>query len=309
VGIRLLEAPANRRDDPRARTTIVDFVKPGTSFTRKLEATNGDPRTINVKLYVRAAHLQNGSFILDDKNPNEVTDWVTITPSTGVIPAGGRIPATVKVAVPASAPAGEYYGAMIVERPAPTTGAGARLASRAALAIYLSVGSGGEPASDFTVTTLTASRNPDGSAVVSAQVKNTGGRALSISGTLKLSNGPGGLSAGPFPAKLGTVVAIGEAEPVTVVLDKALPAGPWKATLTLRSGRIVRTSQGTITFPQAGSAEPVKAQLVEDEKSPPWPAIVGGILGLLALGLILFFFFKRRSRPEDKRDELVDAQS
>ena len=34
-------------------------------------------------------------------------------------------------------------------------------------------------------------------------------------------------------------------QPVTVLLDKALPAGPWKATLTLRSGRIVRTPRST----------------------------------------------------------------
>jgi hypothetical protein len=182
------------------------------------------------------------------------------------------------------------------------------LSSRAAIAIYLSVGAGGEPRSDFTVTTLTASRDTSGAAVVSAQVKNTGGRALSIAGDLKLANGPGGLSAGPFPAKLGTVIGIGQSEPVTVLLDKALPAGPWKATLKLRSGRIERTSEGTITFPAAGSGAPVQAKLVEGNKALPWPAIIGGVIGLLALGLLLLFFLKRRSRPEDDRDELIDVR-
>jgi hypothetical protein len=306
VGIRLTEAPTNRRDDPRALTTIVDHVKPGTTFTRKLEATNGDKTAFSVKFYVRAASLQGGGFVIDDKNPGEITDWASITPATGTVRPGGAVPATLTMAVPASATAGEYYGAAIVEKP-PPPGQGARLASRAAIAIYLSVGAGGEPKSDFQVTTLTASRDASGAAVVSAQVKNTGGRALSIAGDLRLSSGPGGLNAGPFPAKLGTVIGIGQSEPVTVLLSKDLPAGPWHATLKLRSGRIERTSEGTITFPAAGSGAPVKAKLVEDKKGLPWPAVIGGLVGLLALGLILLFFFKRRSRPEDKRDELIDV--
>jgi hypothetical protein len=309
VGIRLIEAPASRKDDPRARSTIVDHVKPGTTFSRKLEATNGDATPFNVKLYVRPAAIARGAFSIDDKNPGEITEWATITPATARVPARGATPAVLRIAVPANAVAGEYYGAAIVEKPPPPGATGARLSSRAAIAIYLSVGAGGEPPSDFKVTTLTARRDASGAAVVSAQVTNTGKRALSITGDLKLADGPGGLSAGPFPAKLGTVIGLGESEPVTVLLDKALPAGPWKATLTLRSGRIVRTSQGSITFPDAGSAEPVQAKLVEDDSSPPWPAIIGGVLGLLALGLLLFFFLKRRSRPEDKRDQLDTAQT
>jgi hypothetical protein len=259
---------------------------------------------MSVRLYVRAARLVNGAFSIDDTTPNEITDWATLTPATGTIRPGGAVPATLKVSVPPSATAGEYYGALVVERPAPTTGGGARIASRAAIAIYLSVGTGGEPASDFQVTTLTASRDTTGAAVVSAQVKNTGGRALSIAGDLRLADGPGGLNAGPFPAKLGTVIGIGQSEPVTVVLDKALPAGPWKATLKLRSGRIVRTSQGTITFPDAGAAAPVTAELVDDKNGPPWPLIAAGVALGLVLLFFLFFILKRRSRPEDKRDDV-----
>jgi hypothetical protein len=47
---------------------------------------------------------------------------------------------------------------------------------------------------------------------------------------------PGGLSAGPFPADLGTTLAIGAAEPITITLDRQLPDGPWDALVTLRSG-------------------------------------------------------------------------
>jgi hypothetical protein len=92
---------------------------------------------------------------------------------------------------------------------------------------------------------------------------------------------------------------------VTVALDKSLPAGPWKATLKLRSGRIVRTSEGTITFPAAGQGAPVNAKLVEGNKSPPWVAIAAGLAVLLFLIWLILFFLKRRSRPEDKRDQMT----
>ena len=46
--------------------------------------------------------------------------------------------------------------------------------------------------------------------MVLATVHNTGGRALDMNGTLQLPAGPGGLSAGPFPANLGVTLAIGD---------------------------------------------------------------------------------------------------
>ena len=98
--------------------------------------------------------------------------------------------------------------------------------SRVGIRLYLSVGPGGSPAADFTIDSLTAVRSPDGQPMVLATVHNTGGRALDMSGTLELSDGPGGLSAGPFPATLGTTLGIGDTEPVTIALDEADPHRP-----------------------------------------------------------------------------------
>jgi hypothetical protein len=305
LGIRLTEAPTNRRDDPRAQTTVVDHVAPGTTFTRGFEATNGSDQPMSVRYYVRPATLAGGGFAIDDANENEITQWASITPAEAVLPAGGGVPATLRVAVPASAPAGEYYGAVIVERPAPTSGGGARIATRAAVAVYLSVGAGGEPRSDFSVTTLTASRDADGAPVVRAEISNTGGRALSVSGDLRLSEGPGGLSAGPFPAKLGTVVGIGQSVPVTVLLDKALPNGPWLATLSAQSGLIKRTAQATITFPEEGEGEAVAAEAVDDDGSDGLPLLViGGAVAAGAAALAAaaaLFQFNRRVRLRGPR--------
>jgi hypothetical protein len=116
-------------------------------------------------------------------------------------------------------------------------------------------------------------------------VRNTGGRALDVSGTLRLRAGPGGLSAGPFPATLGTTLAIGDTEPVTILLDRRLPAGPWQARVTLHSGLIERNTQATITFPaahQAGS----------------WPYLVTALVGLLLLlGMTALLVVRRGRSP------------
>lgn len=44
IGIRLLEASVNRRDDPRARVFIVDHMNPGSTITRRFEIRNTSPR-------------------------------------------------------------------------------------------------------------------------------------------------------------------------------------------------------------------------------------------------------------------------
>jgi hypothetical protein len=161
--------------------------------------------------------------------------------------------------------------------------------NRVGIRLYLSIGPGGPPAADFTIDSLTAIRSPEGVPMVLASVHNTGGRALDMSGTLELTAGPGGLSAGPFPADLGITLGVGDTEPVTIPLDKQLPAGPWDARITLRSGLLERRAEATITFPDAGAAPSVSTSSTR----PGWlyPAIAALVilllLGLVAQGLVL----------------------
>jgi len=138
--------------------------------------------------------------------------------------------------------------------------------------------------------------------VVLADVHNTGGRALDMNGSLQLTAGPGGLSAGPFPATLGTTLAIGDTETVTIPLDKALPAGPWDARITLHSGLLDRSAKATITFPARGTADAVKTT----SGRPGWayPAI-GAALALLLLGTaaLVHTARRRRHRPTHQLSE------
>lgn len=306
LGIRLLEAPEERRDDPRARTTVVDHVAPGSTFTREISASNGTDKPMPVTFYVRPATIENGSFTILEQEDAPIVDFVTLSPAQGVIPPGGRLKATARFAVPATATEDEYYGVLLVERPG-DPGAGVSLAARAGIAVYLSVGPGGEPKSDFSITTLTASRTEQGAPVVTASVTNKGGRALSISGDLRLIDGPGGLSAGPFPAELGTVLGVGQTGPVRVELDKALPAGPWLAQLTLRSGTVERAVEATITFPAGAGdqAAPVQAEELSAAEDPKvLIPIAGSLIFLVLLGLLAFFYRRRtRLRRRDRGEK------
>jgi hypothetical protein len=122
--------------------------------------------------------------------------------------------------------------------------------------------------------------------VVAAQVRNTGSRALDLTGELRLAGGPGGLRAGPVAAQLGTTLGLGETEPVLVPLDRAIPAGPWRATFTLRSGWVRRTAKATITFPTSpGPAEAVPA--TAGTASGQALLAMGAGLVLLGAGILL----------------------
>ena len=126
--------------------------------------------------------------------------------------------------------------------------AGVSLVNRVGLRMYVDVG-GDNPAPTSFLDSLTAVRGSDGRPGVSAQVHNDGGRALDISGTVSLSDGPGSLSAGPFPAQVGSTLAPGQSLSVMIPLDRQLPDGPWQVSLTLRSGLTEKTAQGRIQFP------------------------------------------------------------
>jgi len=303
--IQLLDGPASLENDPRAHAYVIDHVAPGSSFTRHVGVYNDTGAPQHVLLYADAASIAKGSFIpAAGRTESELTRWVTVSPSSVDLQQGQRVTATVAFNVARGASKSEYYGVIFAEMPAKPS-QGLALASRVGIRVYLDVGVGGAPASDFAITSLTAARDPDGNPLVEASVKNTGGRALDMGGQLWLKNGPGGLSAGPFPAQLGTTLGIGQEEPVTVKLDKRLPAGPWLAHLELQSDLIKHAAEATITFPtQAGTVgKTVQAKAVPLTKNKQVLGIVAGsIIGLVVIGILIFLFllWKRRGDDEDE---------
>jgi hypothetical protein len=304
LGIRLAEAPTSSRDDPRAQSAVVDHVEAGTSFTRRLDIRNGTRNPLTPDVYVAAARITDGQFVIEERSDeNEITAWATLAPDAIDLAPGQIGTVVLRVEVPGDAADGEYYGAALVavEGGDPD---GVQLASRVGIRIYLSVGDV-PPPSDFEVERLSASRLADGRPVVTAEVRNTGGRALDMSGDLLLSDGPAGLNAGPFPAELGRTLAIGSSQPVRVVLDPETPAGPWQARLTLRSGRIEKAVTGTITFPDVGEQpEDVAFERADERKGPA--ALVASLLLLLVLLGLLWWLWRRRRRARERETESTE---
>jgi hypothetical protein len=286
IGLRLLDVPVTAANDPRSQIYIVDHLAPGTIIHRRIEVSNTTGSTVHIVLYAASATIEHGSFLgAAGHTPNDLSTWTSVYPGSTDIVADGRATALVTISVPSGATTGEQYGVVWAEiRSGPTPGGGVIQVSRVGIRLYVSVGPGGVPAADFTIDSLTAVRSGNGRPTVLATVHNTGDLALDMSGTLQLLSGPGGLSAGPFPAILGTTLAIGETEAVTFVLDKQIPAGPWDARITLRSGLLERSARATITFPDIGASPPVNA--TSSRAGLLYP-VLAGFMALLLIAIML----------------------
>lgn len=297
IGIRLLDAPVSSAGDPRARLYIVDTVAPGRTIERHIEVSNTTSSTAHVALYQGAATIVDGSFVgSEGHGANALTTWTSVSPATADVPAGRTTTATVTIAVPADATAGEQYGAIWAE--VRSASDAVTQVSRVGIRVYLSVGSGGAAAADFSIDSLIAKRSATGDPVVVANVHNNGGRALDMSGTLQLLAGPGGLSAGPFAANLGVTLGIGDTEPVTVTLDHRVPAGPWDARINLHSGLLERTVTATITFPDTGAAAAV-VPIARHGGRGHAVLVIGVSLLLVIMFVVALVVHRRRTGPSD----------
>jgi hypothetical protein len=290
IGIRLLETPTNRAGDPRAQVYIVDHLAPGTTIKRRVSVTNSSLQPRHIEVFPGAASISDSTFnAMSDRSTNELTSWVSFDKAALDLQGAETSEVLVTIAVPRTGSEGEKYGVIWAETSAPSnTPDNVLMISRVGIRIYLDVGAGGESPSSFEIGSITPARTKDGQPEVLAAVRNTGGRALDMAGELSLSDGPGGVSAGPFPLAVGATLLPGQSSQVRILLDKRLPVGPWAARLTLRSGSIERTVTATITFPSADDT--VGAPVTPDS----W--LEANLWWLIALlvALVLSFFVGRR---------------
>jgi hypothetical protein len=302
IELRLVDAPVKARADSRAWRYIIDHLPPGSVIHRRVQVANTTSAIQHLTIYAAAADVRNQRFQLaPGHTPNELSTWTGANRHEVTLAPHARSMVTTTIAVPDDAAPGERYAVIWAEAAkAAPPGGGVAEVNRVGIRIYLSVGRGNPPPSAFTIDSLTAERSPTGQQIVLAQVHNTGGRALDLSGDLKLTNSSGSLTAGPFKAQTGTTLAPGGSGPVAVLLDEQLPAGPWRARIRLQSGLTKRAAEATITFPLAGTAQSVKAET--DLSYYPIAALVIGVVlsALMALKVVLIQR-KRRIRPRTSR--------
>jgi hypothetical protein len=252
IGIRIVDVPPNSRNDPLASSYIVNRVAPGKSIRRRIEISNSTGSPAAVAVYPAAAAVREGGFTFAPSHgKNELSNWSSVSRKVVRLSPGTRAFETVTIHVPKDASSGERYAVIWAEvsvRGSATRGV--TLSNRVGIRMYLSVGPGGAPPSNFVIDSLVARRSPSGQPMVVAKIHNLGLRTISISGELTLSKGPGGVRAGPFPVKPGLPLAPGYSKSVTVRLDKRLPRGPWRAQLRLHGRSMQRVAVATITFPR-----------------------------------------------------------
>jgi hypothetical protein len=299
-GLRLLEAPVSRRDDPRAYRSIVDHLNPGTTIERRVEVSNMSPDPLRIELYAAAASIEKRTFTFaTGRTHNELTEWTSLDRPVLTLPPDSKETVRVTIRVPRRASRGERYA--VVWAQVDSTGKGnIKVVNRVGIRIYLDIGPGGEPPSAFRIEKLTPARSREGKPQLTAQVRNTGERALEMSGKLWLSDGPAGLRSGPYAVTRGTTLAIGDTGAVSVELDDRLPNGPWKTKLTLASGRIEQTATATVTFPSAGMwGSSIVPDIADFTQWPPilsWGlAAVPALLGALGVRRLKRRLAQRRS--------------
>ncbi|MFF0657297.1 hypothetical protein [Micromonospora tulbaghiae] len=288
VGVRLLDAPVNRRDDTRAHKYIVDHVQPGTTIRRRIVVENASKVRRDVDVYPAAAEVTDKGFgFPPGRAENELSSWISVDRDRVELGADDETTIRVTIRVPEKAEAGERYAVVWAET-AGSDGRTVKQVARAGIRVYLSVGPGGEPPSGFEVAPLVGGRDADGTPFVAAEVHNTGRRALDLTGELWLAEGPGGLSAGPVRAEARTLPLDGRTT-VRVLLDRRLPDGPWQARLELASGWTKRTANGEISF----AAAPAAARKADRSSLVLTSGAAGSVLILLLFGL---FTYRRRLR-------------
>ena len=309
LGVRLLQGPAGGVDDPRAHEYIVDHLAPGATISRQIGFTNGDAEPADLAFYAAAAEINDGSFVPGaGRAENELTSWTTFSPNSATVAPGQTLPVTVTIAVPADATAGERYGAALAELARPSApGGGVSSVSRVGIRIYLSVGPGGAAVTSFSIDSMTAQRDADGVPFVTAQVHNSGERAIDLSGELALTNGPASLSAGPFPVRSVATLAVGGSGTVTVLLDPGLPNGPWDGRITLKSGKTSETVTGRLMFPTANGTSSDPTTDLKGDAKRPLTLFVGIAVGLL-VGLFVLSIILRRRREDDPVVVTADSQ-
>jgi hypothetical protein len=243
IGIRLVGV---------ADAYIVDRLAPATSIRRRIEITNNTATTADIAVYPAAAFLRRGTFgFASGHSRNELSGWTSLTRRALRLPPGARTLETVTINVPKGATRGEHYAVIWAEvSGAAPAGGGVTLVNRVGVRMYISIGPSGAAPANFAIASLTAERAATGAPLVVAKIRNSGRRTLDIHGTLTLSQGPGGLRAGPFPVTAVTAIAPGDSERASVLLDSRLPRGPWRAHMRLRGGPVARTAVATLTFPR-----------------------------------------------------------
>jgi hypothetical protein len=281
-GVRLVDVPVSEEGNPRALRYVIDYLPTSTVIQRRILIANDESRTARFTVYADSAFISGGEFVgYAGATSNELTNWVSVQHPTVTLAAGASVMDMVTIRVPPGATRGEHYGVIWVQQTAKArardAGSGVTEVSRVGVRLYVAVGRGGAPPSSFDITSVTGHLTHARQPIIVAHVNNTGGRAIDLNGSARLTDGPGGTSSGPFPAQRIVTLAPGQSWNMTFAAPKSLPEGSWRVTVTLASG--LNKAKATTTV-QLGSI--VAAQAAVSARQWIWVALGGLVIALVA---------------------------
>ncbi len=292
-GVRLVDVPVSEARNPRALRYIIDDLPAGSVVHRRILLLNNEHRTVRFSVYPDAAHITRGLFVGDSgATRSELTTWTSVRHRFVTLAPGKSAMDMVTIRVPKGASRGEHYGVIWVQqraRPRPGARFGVREVARVGIRMYLAVTRGGAPPTKYEITSITGRWLASGQPLVVARVRNTGGRAVDLSGTLRLAGGPGHTRGGPFPAQKIATVAPGQSWDLTFAPPRSLPEGSWRATVSLVSG--LTTATGSVTI-----------QLSRPSGGHTGPSVMTWVLlALGGLALVLILIMGRYARGHRRR--------
>ncbi|MFI5927685.1 hypothetical protein ACIA3K_17060 [Micromonospora sp. NPDC051543] len=290
ISIRMLDIPASRVQDPRAQVYIVDHLNPGMTIHRRVEVQNTSDETQKIDFYSGAAAVENNAFAVPEgRTGNELSGWIRLKTATLELDPGERRPVEVEIAVPRKASKGERYAAIWAQVTSSKERTGnVTQIHRVGIRVYLDVGPGGEPPTDFRIDGLAAEPGTGEFPVVTAKITNTGQRALDMTGSVSLRKAA--VQAGPFKVTNGVTILPGQNGQVRVEVNQSLPAGTWEVHAKLASGTVERTATGTIALPVAAP------MAVTTTTGPSWLVYTVGGLAVLVLVILGGWYLVRRQR-------------
>ena len=202
-GARLVDVPVSEAHNPRALRYIIDYLRPGEVIHRRILVVCDESRRARLTVYPDAATITKGYFIGDaGATRSELTTWITVRHPVLNLRPGGREMDMVTIRVPRIATRGEHYGVIWVQQEGHArTASGVRIneVTRVGIRIYLGIGKGGAPPTKFAITSITGATRGHRPLIV-AHVRNTGGRAVDLAGTARLTRGPAGPRPGRSPS-------------------------------------------------------------------------------------------------------------
>jgi hypothetical protein len=284
IGLRLADGPIDAAGG-LATDRISHVLPAGGSEQWTVEVVNSGPEPRVIPLTVGAAELVDGQFRpADGAAGAELPDWVTIDPSSPLVPGGGRVQATVTVDVPDDATDGDHAAAVWASA---TSHGPVTQVHRVGLRALITVADG-VPAAGFAISDITVEPAGEGHASIAVEVANTGGRMVEVAGELSLEDGPGGVSAGELRL-LPTSIAMGTSEVLRAPVDPDLPTGRWTVDVRIVGDGLSDESSTTLML----GSQPAEAD------GEGRAAVIALAVLLLLLTVVALLLARRGSEDED----------